>query len=51
VSHAVLLMIPGVVVAAVNRLEPKPVKDSINIQTWMALGTKANDEVISSDNY
>ena len=27
------------------------VKDSINIQTWMALGTKAGGEVISSDSY
>jgi prepilin-type N-terminal cleavage/methylation domain-containing protein/prepilin-type processing-associated H-X9-DG protein len=27
------------------------IKDSINPQTWMALGTKANGEVISSDSY
>ncbi len=27
------------------------VKDSINPQTWMALGTKSNGEVISSDSY
>ena len=27
------------------------VKDSINPQTWMALGTKANGEVITSDSY
>jgi len=29
----------------------KFVKDSINMQTWFALGTKANGEVISSDAY
>ncbi len=29
----------------------KFVKDSISPQTWMALGTKANGEVISSDSY
>jgi prepilin-type N-terminal cleavage/methylation domain-containing protein/prepilin-type processing-associated H-X9-DG protein len=29
----------------------KFIKDSINPQTWMALGTKANGEVISSDSY
>ena len=27
------------------------IKDSINPQTWMALGTKANGEVITSDSY
>jgi len=27
------------------------IKDSIGVQTWMALGTKANGEVISSDSY
>ena len=27
------------------------VKDSIGPQTWMALGTRANGEVISSDSY
>jgi len=27
------------------------VKNSINIQTWMALGTRAGGEVISSDSY
>ena len=27
------------------------VKNSINIRTWMALGTKADGEVISSDSY
>ena len=27
------------------------VKNSINMQTWMALGTKAGGEVISSDSY
>jgi prepilin-type N-terminal cleavage/methylation domain-containing protein/prepilin-type processing-associated H-X9-DG protein len=27
------------------------IKDSINPQTWMALGTRANGEVISSDSY
>jgi prepilin-type N-terminal cleavage/methylation domain-containing protein/prepilin-type processing-associated H-X9-DG protein len=27
------------------------VKDSVNPQTWMALGTRANGEVISSDSY
>jgi prepilin-type N-terminal cleavage/methylation domain-containing protein/prepilin-type processing-associated H-X9-DG protein len=27
------------------------IKDSINPQTWMALGTKANGETISSDSY
>jgi prepilin-type N-terminal cleavage/methylation domain-containing protein/prepilin-type processing-associated H-X9-DG protein len=27
------------------------IKDSISAQTWMALGTKANGEVISSDSY
>ncbi len=29
----------------------KFIKDSINMQTWMALGTKANGEVISADQY
>jgi prepilin-type N-terminal cleavage/methylation domain-containing protein/prepilin-type processing-associated H-X9-DG protein len=29
----------------------KFIKDSINPQTWMALGTRANGEVISSDSY
>ena len=29
----------------------KFIKDSINIKTWMALGTKSNGEVISSDSY
>ena len=33
VSHAVLLMIPGVVVAAVNRLRPNPV--SLNAASWL----------------
>jgi prepilin-type N-terminal cleavage/methylation domain-containing protein/prepilin-type processing-associated H-X9-DG protein len=27
------------------------IKDSINIQTWMSLGTKGNGEVISADSY
>ena len=27
------------------------VKNSINIRTWMALGTKAGGEVLSSDSY
>ena len=27
------------------------IKNSINMQTWMALGTKAGGEVISSDSY
>jgi prepilin-type processing-associated H-X9-DG protein len=27
------------------------IKDSISIQTWMALGTKSNGEVITSDSY
>ena len=27
------------------------IKDSINPQTWMALGTKANGEVLTSDSY
>ena len=27
------------------------IKTLINPQTWMALGTKANGEVISSDSY
>ena len=27
------------------------VKDSINQATWLALGTRANGEVISSDSY
>ncbi|HEY2155463.1 MAG TPA: DUF1559 domain-containing protein [Isosphaeraceae bacterium] len=27
------------------------VKDSVNLRTWMALGTKGNGEVISSDSY
>jgi prepilin-type N-terminal cleavage/methylation domain-containing protein/prepilin-type processing-associated H-X9-DG protein len=27
------------------------IKDSINIQTWMSLGTRSNGEVISSDSY
>ena len=29
----------------------KFIKDSINISTWMALGTKANGEVISADQF
>ena len=29
----------------------KFIKDSVNISTWMALGTKAGGEVISSDSY
>jgi len=29
----------------------KFIKDSISMQTWMALGTKANGEVITSDSY
>jgi prepilin-type processing-associated H-X9-DG protein len=29
----------------------KFIKDSINFQTWMALGTKGNGEVISADSY
>ncbi len=29
----------------------KFIKDSINMQTWMALGTRAGGEVISSDSY
>ena len=29
----------------------KFIKDSINLQTWMALGTRAGGEVISSDSY
>jgi len=29
----------------------KFIKDSINMRTWMALGTKANGEVIGSDSY
>src|SRR5271156_6099985 len=33
VSHAVLLVIPGVVVAAVNRLRPKLV--SLNVASWV----------------
>ena len=27
------------------------VKDSISMQTWMAIGTKANNEVVTSDSY
>ena len=27
------------------------IKDTINLPTWWALGTKANGEVISSDSY
>jgi hypothetical protein len=27
------------------------IKDSVNIQTWMALGTKSNGEVFSADSY
>jgi Protein of unknown function (DUF1559) len=27
------------------------IKDSINVQTWMALGTKSNGEVITSDSF
>ena len=27
------------------------IKNSINIQTWMALGTKGKGEVTSSDSY
>lgn len=27
------------------------IKSSINPQTWMALGTRANGEVISNDSY
>jgi hypothetical protein len=27
------------------------IKDSVNPQTWMALGTKANGEVITCDSY
>jgi hypothetical protein len=27
------------------------VKNSISIQTWMALGTKSGGEVVSSDSY
>jgi len=29
----------------------KFIKDSIDLQTWMALGTKGNSEVISADSY
>ena len=29
----------------------KYVKNTISYQTWWALGTKANNEVISSDSY
>ena len=27
------------------------IKDSVNVNTWMALGTRANGEIISSDSY
>ena len=27
------------------------IKNSISIQTWMALGTKGNGEVLSADSY
>jgi hypothetical protein len=27
------------------------VKNSMNIQTWLSLGTRANGEVISADSY
>ena len=27
------------------------IKDSINMQTWMAIGTRANGETVSSDSY
>lgn len=27
------------------------VKDSVNVNTWMALGTRAGGEIVSSDSY
>ena len=29
----------------------KFIKDSINLQTWRALGTRAGGEVVSADSY
>jgi len=42
---------PGGVNALFGDGSVRFIKDSISPQTWMALGTRANGEVISSDSY
>ena len=42
---------PGGVNVTMGDGSVKFIKDSINIKTWMSLGTKSNGEVISSDSY
>jgi prepilin-type processing-associated H-X9-DG protein len=42
---------PGGVNVAMADGSVKFIKDSINIKTWMSLGTKSNGKVISSDSY
>ena len=42
---------PGGVNVTMADASVKFIKDSINIKTWMALGTRASGEVISSDSY
>ena len=42
---------PGGVNVTLAEGSARFVENSINIQTWMALGTRAGGEVISSDSY
>jgi prepilin-type N-terminal cleavage/methylation domain-containing protein/prepilin-type processing-associated H-X9-DG protein len=42
---------PGGVNVTMGDGSVKFIKDSINMRTWMALGTRANGEVISADSY
>ena len=42
---------PGGVNVGMGDGSVKFIKDSINLQTWMALGIRSNGEVISSDSY
>jgi len=42
---------PGGINVTMGDGSVKFIKDSINMRTWMALGTRANGEVISADSY